>query len=101
MIAIADMDLPTVCSQCRFFGERCAANKNLILESVDGRRHPRCPLIPLGSNAPLKPVKSSMPKCKPPKDDWEIPSFMRNFKPKETVTFYAEDRPVVTYEVER
>ena len=46
------------------------------------------------SNAPKMPTQPSMPKCKPPKDDWEIPKFMLNFKPKETVTFYdMEDRP--------
>ena len=54
-----------------------------------------------GSNAPKKPTQAPMPKCKPPKDDWEIPSFMKNFKPKETVTFYGmEGRPVFTSEVE-
>ena len=90
MIAISNMNLPMVCSQCRFFGERCGADKSLILENVDGRRHPRCPLIPLGSNAPQMPTK----------DDWEIPSFMKNFKPKETVTFYAGGKPYATYEVE-
>ena len=90
MIAISDMNLPMVCSHCRFFGERCGADKSLILENVDGRRHPRCPLIPLGSNAPQMPTK----------DDWEIPSFMKNFKPKETVTFYAGGKPYATYEVE-
>ena len=100
MIAITNMNLPMVCSQCRFFGERCGADKNLILENVDGRRHPRCPLIPLGSNAPQMPTNPPMPKCKPPKDDWEIPSFMKNFKPKETVTFYAGGKPYATYEVE-
>lgn len=52
------------------------------------------------SNAPQKPTKSPMPKCKPPKDDWEIPSFMKNFKPKETVTFYAGGKPYATYDVE-
>jgi len=98
MIAISNMNLPMVCSQCRFYGERCAADKNLILES--GRRHPRCPLIQLGSNAPQKPTRSPMPECKPPKDDWEIPSFMKNFKPKETITFYdMEGRPYATFEV--
>lgn len=101
MIAISNMNLPMVCSQCRFYGERCVADRNLILESVDGRRHPRCPLIPLGSNAPQMPTNPPMPKCKPPKEDWEIPSFMKNFKPKETVTFYdMEGRPVFTSEVE-
>ena len=100
MIAINNMDVPMVCSQCRFYGERCGANKSLILESVDGRRHPRCPLIPLGSNAPQMPTSPPMPKCKPPKDDWEIPSFMKNFKPKETVTFYAGGKPYATFEVE-
>lgn len=99
MIAISNMNLPMVCSQCRFFGERCGADKNLILESVDGRRHPRCPLIPLGSNAPQMPTKTPMPKCKPPKDDWEIPKFMLNFKPKETITFYdMEGKSYATYE---
>lgn len=54
-----------------------------------------------GSNAPKKPTQAPMPKCKPPKDDWEIPKFMQNFKPKETVTFYdMEGRPVFTSEVE-
>ena len=100
MIAISNMNLPMACSQCRFYGERCGADKNLILKSVDGRRHPRCPLIPLGSNAPQMPTKTPMPKCKPPKDDWEIPKFMKNFKPKETVTFYAGGKPYATYEVE-
>ena len=100
MIAIADMNLPMVCSQCRFFGERCGADKNLILKSVDGRRHPRCPLIPLGSNAPQKLTNPPMPKCKPPKGYWEIPKFMLNFKPKETVTFYANGKPYATFEVE-
>ena len=101
MIAITNMNLPMVCSQCRFFGERCVADRNLILESVDGRRHPRCPLIPLGSNAPQMPTNTPMPKCKPPKDDWEIPSFMKNFKPKETITFYdMEGKAVATFEVE-
>lgn len=46
------------------------------------------------------PTKPPMPKVKPPKDDWEIPSFMKNFKPKETVTFYAGGKPYATYEVE-
>ena len=50
------------------------------------------------SNAPQKPTKSPMPECKPPKDDWEIPSFMKNFKPKETVTFYANGEPVLVVE---
>lgn len=54
-----------------------------------------------GSNAPQKLTRPPMPKCKPPKDDWEIPKFMLNFKPKETVTFYdMEGRPVFTSEVE-
>ncbi len=54
-----------------------------------------------GSNAPQMPTRTPMPKCKPPKDDWEIPSFMKNFKPKETITFYdMEGRPVFTSEVE-
>lgn len=53
------------------------------------------------SNAPQKPTKSPMPKCKPPKDDWEIPSFMLKFKPKETVTFYdMEGKPYATFEYE-
>ena len=99
MIAITNMNLPMVCSQCRFYGERCGADRNLILESVDGRRHPRCPLIPLGS--PQMPTNTPMPKCKPPKDDWNIPSFMKNFKPKETITFYdMEGRPYATFEYE-
>lgn len=98
MIAIANMNLPMVCSQCRFYGELCGADRNLILVSVDGRRHPRCPLIQLGSNAPQMPTRTPMPKCKPPKADWEIPKFMRNFKPKETVTFYVNGKPYATFE---
>ena len=100
MIAIANMNLPMVCQQCVFFGERCGANRSLILESVDGHRHPRCPLISLGSNAPKMPTNPPMPKCKPPKADWEIPSFMLKFKPKETVTFYANGKPYATFENE-
>ena len=102
MIAITNMKLPMVCSQCRLYGERCGVDRNLILKSVDGRRHPRCPLILVGeqSNAPQMPTNTPMPKCKPPKDDWEIPSFMKNFKPKKTVTFYdMEGRPVFTSEL--
>ena len=54
-----------------------------------------------GSNAPKMPTQPPMPKCKQPKDDWEIPKFMLNFKPKETITFYdMEGRPVFTSEVE-
>jgi hypothetical protein len=53
-----------------------------------------------GSNAPQMPTRTPMPKVKPPKDDWEIPSFMKNFKPKGTVTFYdMEGRPYATFEV--
>lgn len=33
-----------------------------------------------GSNAPQMPTKTPMPKCKPPKDYWEIPSFMPKSK---------------------
>lgn len=53
-----------------------------------------------GSNAPQMPTKTPMPKCKPPKDYWEIPSFMLKFKPKETITFYdMEGKAVATFEV--
>ena len=53
-----------------------------------------------GSNAPQKPTRPPMLKRKPPKDDWEIPSFMKNFKPKETITFYdMEGKAVATFEV--
>ena len=103
MIAIANMNLPMVCSQCRFYGERCGADENLILENVEGRKHPLCPLIQLGYFPPRfkkpKEEKSNAPQM-PTKDDWEIPSFMKNFKPKETVTFYAGGKPYATYEVE-
>ena len=103
MIAIDNMDVPMVCSQCRFFGERCGADKSLILENVEGRKHPRCPLIQLGYFPPRfkkpKEEKSNAPQM-PTKDDWEIPSFMLKFKPKETVTFYAGGKPYATYEVE-
>ena len=48
---------------------------------------------------PPKEMRFKAPKEKP-KDDWEIPSFMKNFKPKETVTFYdMEGRPYATFEV--
>lgn len=52
------------------------------------------------SNAPEKPTRPPMPKVKPPKDDWEIPSFM--LKPrKETITFYdMEGKPYATFEVD-
>lgn len=40
--------------------------------------------------APKMPTDPSMPKCKSPKDEWEIPSFMKTFKPKKTITFYYE-----------
>lgn len=53
-----------------------------------------------GSNAPKMPTQPPMPKCKPPKDYWEIPLFMKNIKPKETVTFYAGGKPYATFEVE-
>lgn len=53
-----------------------------------------------GSNAPQMPTRPPMPKCKPPKDYWEIPSFMLKFKPKETITFYdMEGKAVATFEV--
>lgn len=52
-------------------------------------------------NAPKMPTEPPMPECKPPKDDWEIPSFMLKFKPKETVTFYdMQGKPYATFEYE-
>lgn len=56
-------------------------------------------MMKTGSNAPQKPTKSPMPKCKPPKGDWEIPRFMEKFQPKDTITFYGWDGSKFEFEV--